>query len=85
MVEGKNDTNEFVSHVMLSPGPEARGNAHAVVRVSLLGAGFVCGVGGRNISAIQRRTGVMITSSVSKMLVGGVRYVLLMLLMLGRD
>ena len=77
MVEGKNDTNEFVSHVMLSSGPEAQGNANAVVRVSLLGAGFVCGVGGRNISAIQHRTGVAITSSVSKAWVGGVRYAML--------
>jgi hypothetical protein len=75
IVDINNDTNEFVSHVMLSPGQAVHGRSQAVVRVSLLGAGFVCGVGGRNISAIQCRTGATITSSVSKMLGGGVRYV----------
>ena len=39
--------------------------AKAIVRISMLGAGFVCGVGGRNVTSIQRRTGVSITSSLS--------------------
>ena len=72
-LKGTNDTNEFVSHVLLSP--ESPGTALAVVRVSMLGAGFLCGVGGRNINAIQHRTGVTITSSVSKTFNGNVRYV----------
>ena len=73
LLQANNDTNEFVSHVMVSPGTS--GVAMAVVRISLLGAGFVCGVRGRNINAIQRRTGVTITSSVSKTVDGAVRYV----------
>ncbi len=65
------DTSEFISAVIMSSGGvSAEGLGHgemaecAIVRISMLAAGFVCGVGGRNVSMIQRRTGASITSSV---------------------